>query len=205
MAQTKYRDTTTGRVKMKKILLAILMAFPCSANAGPYLRIADLKHPQTDAVSLYRMRDRSFLAGVTDIGLITHSNEDGTLVPESLRKWISPEPWVPLQIGFGGSVTGNAFIHFGTSYNVGAQLASSIVKLTGQSSNPTAKAITDFMGAGLVLPGGSVLGFAAGIGLAAQPVEDGHFQSVRAMLPGRGIGPILENASAYSLGLAWKL
>ena len=191
---------------MKKlILMAGLLALPALASAGPYLRLIDIHHPQTDAMSLYKVEDRSFLAGVTDLALVTHSNADGSLVPQSLQKYVAPEPWVPLQVGVGGSVTGNAFIHLGTSYNVGSQLASSIIKLTGSSGNPTAKAFGDFMGAGLALPGGGTLGFAAGVGLAAQLVQDGHFQSIPAMFPGRGPGPILVNASAYSIGLAWKL
>jgi hypothetical protein len=190
----------------KSVLLFVLLALaPAVAEASPYLRPIDINHPQTGAVSLYRVRDRSFLAGVADLALVTHSNADGSLVPTPLQKYIAPEPWVPLQIGFGGSVTKNAYIHLGTSYNVGAQLASSIIKLTGTSANPTARAVTDFLGDGLVLSGGSTLGFAAGVGLAGQIVEDGHFQNVRAAFPGCGPGAILENAAAYSLGLAWKL
>jgi len=194
--------------KMKHWHLSLALICLCSTLAGatPYFRLIDIKHPQTDNSLVYAMKNGAFVGGVTDIALITHANADGSIIPASLQRLgLAPEPWVPLQVGIGGELSGNAFMHIGASANVSAFVAGSIIKMCGGLSNPTAKAIGKFMTDGLTLPGGSTLGFSAGIGIDGGFVHEGHFQSFNAMFPGRGLGQILENASAYTIGLAWQL
>lgn len=199
---------------MTKMLLSLVVLLACSlptmaqdpavpVPAKKYFRPMDPAHIQQDAIGLYAVRDRSFLGGVTDIALLTHSSKDGSIIPERLQEWIAPENWVPLQIGFGGDITKNALMHVGASYNVGGQLAHFIVKATGSSETGVGKGINQVFQDGLTLPNGSNIGFALGLGLAASVVKEGHFQSVMAMFPGQGLGPILTGASCYSLGARW--
>ena len=190
---------------MKRIILALAMAVPSVASANPYFRLLDTNHIQADALSLYRVSDFSFVGAVTDIAIITHSTADGTIMPKFLQdRGIAPEPWVPLQIGVGGSVTGNLRGHIGSSFNVSQFAAQSIIGFCGINPSGTGKQVADFFGQGLNL-GGSTLGFAAGIGIDAQIISEGHFQSFRGMFPYRGLGANLYNNADYSLGLAWKI
>jgi len=194
---------------MKKMLtlLAVIFMAKASAQATPYFRLMDVHHVQTDAITLFAVNDSRFVGAVTDVALITHVNADGSLIPQKLQDiGLIPEPWVPLQVGLGGDIHTNALIHMGSSVNVSAFVAGSAIKICGGIKNPTAKAIADFMTTGLDLGQEyGVVGFSAGIGVAGNIVNNGHFQSAKAMFPGQGIGEILKNASTYSLGLAWKL
>ena len=194
--------------KMKSWYTSLMLIALCSSFAGatPYFRMIDLKHPQTDNSLVYAMSNGAFVGGVTDVALITHSNGDGSIIPERLQKWgFAPEPWVPLQVGIGGELSGNAFMHVGASANVSAFVAGTIINMIGGLSNPTAKAIGKFFTDGLEVAGAGTFGFSAGVGIDGGFVHEGHFQSVKAMFPGRGLGQILENASAYSIGVAWQL
>ena len=159
---------------------------------------------QSDVLSVYQVRSRSLIGAQTDIALVTHSTAT-TVMPAFLRgKGVPSIPWC-LAAGGGGSLTGNAFINLNVSVNWTSVIATTIVGYTGRSSSPVAAGVTDFFTQGLALPGGAgTLGFAGGLGLGGQIVNEGHFQNFAAAFPGRGPGAILENAAVYTLGLSWK-
>lgn len=193
---------------MKKMIIALaLLLIGLNSSANPYFRPIDIHHTQTDAINLFKLSDGQYIGSVVDLALVTHSNADGSIIPQKLQDiGFLPEPWVPLQVGFGGNVHQNALIHLGASANVSAFVAGSIIKACGGISGPKAKAVADFMTTGLDLGAKyGIIGFSAGIGIAGNIVTDGHFQSLRAMFPKQGFGENLKNSSAYSLGLAWKL
>ena len=176
---------------------------PATKEGVHYFRFMDIKRPQFSTLSLFNMSDFSPYGALADAALITHSTADGTLVPAKLQGILPPAAWVPLQVGIGGSLANRVILHFGTSYNVGSALATSVIKVSGLSTSPTAVAIRNLLSQGLDIGSGE-LGFFAGVGFAGELVKDGHFQSVAGMFPGRGIGPILQGASKYSLGLIFK-
>jgi hypothetical protein len=169
-----------------------------------YFGIPSSGHFQTDALSVYQMKTRALTGVQTDLALVTHSTAT-TIMPKFLQaKGVPTIPWA-LASGAGGSLSGNAFVNINLSVNWTSVLATSIINLTGKSSSPIAAGVTDFFTQGLALPGNNgTLGFAGGVGLVGQAVNEGHFQSFAAAFPGRGPGAILENAACYTLGLAWK-
>ena len=203
---------------MKRFALAVLMSLlPCFASAGiiglpstagkQYFRLMDIHHPKTDAIGLYSIKSFEFIGGVTDIALITHATADGSLIPDVLQKQgFAPEPWVPLQVGIGGSAqTGYVRGHIGSSFNASSFLAQTAMNMLQAHPTGFTKGVTDLLTSGLALPGGSTVGFSTGLGLAANFISEGHFQSGKQMFPYQGLGPNLMNASCFSIGLAWNL
>jgi len=191
---------------MKRSILAVvlLFSFRSLAAAASYFRPIDIHRPQMAAVTLLNVSDRALYGSLVDVALITHSTVDGTIIPAFLREYVPPAAWTPLQLGVGGSLSGNMLMHIGSSYNIGAALATSIIRIAGQSATPAGKGIAALFSDGLALGGAGTAGFYMGIGIAGMPVVDGHFQSLPAMFPGQGIGPLLQNASKYSLGLTFR-
>ncbi len=187
------------------LALALVTAASC-ASASPYLRYIGGQgyEWQTSSVAHWQFSDASFRGMTQDVPLLTHSTADGTMVPEVLRKYVAPAAWVPLQVGFGGSMSNRAIIHVGTSYNASAQLAHAASAALKNRECPATKSVLSVIEKGMALPGGSTVGFAAGAGLLPEIVKEGQFQSLAGMFPGEGLGEILKNVSGLSLALAWK-
>jgi len=198
---------------MTKFLLLLLVLITPAASAqvfAPagkegvhYFRFIDVKHPRTATQELFDI-DLSLYGSLVDVALITHDTIDGTVIPTSMQKYLPPSAWVPFQVGAGGSLSGRLILHAGMSYNVGSLLATSVIGVAGMSSSPTGINIKKFFSEGLSIPGVGDAGFYAGVGIAGAIVQEGHFQGIQAMFPGQGIGPILNNAAKYSLGVTFK-
>jgi hypothetical protein len=193
----------------KNCLLALVILLCSSASKAAlfspdYFNVVSSSNIQTDALSVYRMKNRSLVGAATDIALLSHSTMT-TLIPAFLRaRGVAPIPWV-LAAGAGGSLSGDAFVNFGLSANATAWAATTVINWTGKSSNKTMSGIADFFTQGLDVPGAGTFGFAGGVGFYGQAVSEGHFQNFAAAFPGRGFAAIAENASCYTLGLTWKI
>jgi hypothetical protein len=76
------------------LFAAALICFGTIASANPYFRIIDPKHPQPVAGALIAPEDLGQTSGATLLPLVTHSPNDGCLLPQ-----IVCEDWSPLAIG----------------------------------------------------------------------------------------------------------
>lgn len=178
---------------------ALLLTTSCANAAWTYFRPIDPHHMIVGAGFLVAPHDPLNTTAVTDLALITHSTADGTIIPESWQSIIPPESWVPLQVGFGGSFSGAATLSLGASANVAPVLAATLFRAVDKNSNGLAVATKT------ALAGSPQGGIRLGLALAGQAANEGHFQSLNAMFPGRGIGAIVGNAYRVSFGYAWNL
>jgi len=158
---------------MKKTISLVLVSLgllECAAfsHASPYFRPIDISHPQVSAGAIFSASGIKQSVGVTDLALITHSTADGSIIPASLKKYLAPEDWVPLQIGAGGSFTGSAIVNVGASINIAPQIASLAISALGKSGSASAKALQT----ALESPQ-SGLSFAFGPSWYFYPVESG--------------------------------
>ncbi len=154
---------------MKLITAALLAALAAPSIASPYFRPLDISHPQVSAGAIWSTSQLNQSVGVTDLAIITHSPADGSIIPGSWRSVMPPEDWVPLQLGAGGSFTGNAVINAGTSLNVAPQVAALVLRGVSASSSPWLVAVKSaFTGASK-----TGLSFAAGPTWYAAPVVNG--------------------------------
>ena len=182
---------------MKKLILSLLLSVPSAAQARPYFRILDLSHPQIGAGLLIDPRAPERTLAVTDLAIITHSVEDGSMIPESWRPVVPPIAWA-FQIGAGGSFQGEATIAPGVSANLAPSIAAVALRGVDSSSAGWARAIKSALtgqGQGQLRIGGA---------LAGVLVREGHFQSVAAAFPGRGFAQIIANAARVNVGYAWR-
>jgi hypothetical protein len=79
---------------MRKLLIAVLLALPCGAQASPYFRPLDFSHPQPVAGALIDPRNLGQTEVASLLPLLTHSPKDGCLMPS-----IVCEDWTPLAVG----------------------------------------------------------------------------------------------------------
>lgn len=183
----------------KQTIFSLLLLLACiPASATPYFRPIDPNHPQVGAGFLISPKDPIKTMAVSDLALITHSTKDGTIIPDNWQSLIPPESWVPLQIGLGGSFTGSATIAPGMSANLAPIVAANLLRGVDGNSSGVAQAIKTALvgsGQGYIRLGGA---------LAGDIVNDGHFQSLKAAFPGRGIEEIIGNAARINVGYAWK-
>lgn len=184
---------------MNKIAIAALACLLSQAvQAAPYFRLIDPSHPIIGAGLLIAPKDPLNTVAITDLALITHSTADGTIIPKSWQQILPPESWVPLQIGFGGSLRGDAVIAPGTSANIAPVLAAALLHGVDSNSAGWARAFKSALtgqGPGQLRLGGAMQG---------SLVKGGVFQSAKEMFPGRGIGEILGNAARIDVGYAWS-
>ncbi len=152
-----------------KLTTVALLTLAVPSFASPYFRPLDIAHPQISAGAIWSTSQLNQSVGVTDIAIITHSPSDGSIIPASLRSIIAPEDWVPLQIGAGGSFTGNAVINAGTSLNLAPQVAALLLKGVSASSSPILGAVKNALSGNTA----SGLTFAAGPTWYAAPVVNG--------------------------------
>ncbi len=181
---------------MNKIIALMLFAAP--AFAGPYFRPIDPHHLQYGAGFLISPRTPQKTAGVTDIALITHSSTDGSIIPDAWQGYLPPESWTPLQVGVGGSFTGDALIGLGTSANIAPVVAGVLLHGVDASSNGWAAATKT------ALLGQSSSSIRLGVALAASVIQGGRFQNAKSSLPGEGFAEIVSNAARLDVGWAWK-
>lgn len=188
---------------MKKILAVLLWlsGLPGLVVASPYIRFmdGDPAHPSISTDFNIAPKNLKDTTGVLDIAILTHANRDGSIIPVSWRSWLPPESWVPFQLGFGGSIRGNAVISPGTSANISPIIAQDLLGWVGNSSSSWLQAVK----AGLAGSGAAQVHL--GVSLQGQIVNGGTWQSAKEAFPGRGIGEIIGNAARVNAGLAWKL
>ncbi len=180
------------------VLSGVLTLLPAAANARPYFRLMDPSHLNVGAGFLISPKDPASTIAITDLTLVTHSVEDGTIIPESWRSVFPPVAWTPLQVGFGGSLRGEAVIAVGTSANVAPSVAALLMRgVDGQSSGAAkaVKAALNGSGPGQVRLGAS---------LACSATRGGVFQSAKQACPGQGLLDIVGNSARASVGFAWK-
>lgn len=181
---------------MRYFLAIMLLA--SSAQASPYFRLIDPTHPRFGAGFLVSPKVPTETMAITDLALITHSTEDGTIVPESWQTFIPPESWTPLQLGFGGSFNGTLTIAPGMSANVAPILAALLLHGVSHSSSGAAQAVKTAM------EGRDSGGFRLGGALAGVLLRDGQFQSAKAAFPGQGFLDIVGNAARVNVGYSWN-
>lgn len=181
------------------LVLVILSACAVRAMAKPYFRLIDLKHPVISAGFLISPKALDKTAGVTDVALVTHSSEDGTILPEFVLKYMPPVDWVPLAVGGGGDLRSNAVMDVGTSLNVSPAMAALLMRGIGAGSSPWAQAIKK------AFECSGTTSIHLGVSLGGDLVKNGVFQSAKDMFPGQGIGEIVGNAAMLNFGVAWRL
>lgn len=180
-------------------------AAPIPPAAGPmdghYLRFMDPHHIQQSASMLYSPSNRFPAAGVTDVCAVTHSTADGSIIPKNLWSWLPPEDWCALEVGAGGQWNprehGNAIVDAGLSANVAPQLlgwtAIAVTSSSPQWLQVYKSAITS--------SGGNVH-LRLGVGEEAHMINGGLI-AVNQMLPGSGLGDILNKNLVLKAGVAW--
>jgi hypothetical protein len=183
---------------MKRMIAAFLLMVPMAASATPYFRLIDPSHLQVSAGFLISPKNPSDTAGVTELALITHSTADGTIIPQSWQSIIPPESWVPLQIGAGGSFSGDAIVDFGTSMNLSPIIANTALRWINSASGGFLQGIKN------ALMGSQSGQIRIGYALEGKAVQGGTFQSWSGMFPGHGFGQIIGNASRIDTGVGWK-
>jgi hypothetical protein len=176
--------------------------------AGPldwahYVRLVDLGHVQQSASVLYSPSNRFPAAGVTDVCVAPHSTADGSIIPQSLWKWLPPEDFCAFEVGAGGQWSpqqhGNAVVDAGLSVNVAPQ----VLGWTTAAITPSSERwLQVYKGAVTAAPGSNV-NIRLGVGEEAHVVNGGLI-AVNQMLPGRGIGDILNKNLVLKAGVAWK-
>ncbi|MDE2106093.1 MAG: hypothetical protein KGL39_53215 [Patescibacteria group bacterium] len=82
---------------MKKLIKAVVVAralfeavvFGTKAYASPYFRPLDISHLQVSAGAIWSLNGVKQSVWVTDLALITHSTQDGSIIHASLQKYIA--------------------------------------------------------------------------------------------------------------------
>lgn len=191
---------------MKNVILPIvaLIALASHALATPYARLFNPKNVHQSAALLIDPNGHAPNSGVTDVCLVTHSTEDGSIIPRALQSIIPPENLCLFEMGAGGSarvyggrLTGNAIAHVGSSVNIAPQLGSLILAKVDTGSAPLLQSVK----AAMLNVGGN--GVRLGWGLGLNVISDGVFQSGKESLPGRGVLDIVNRAQRLSVGWAW--
>jgi hypothetical protein len=179
------------------------------ASTGHYFRLADVHHLLISAGTLYDLRGLAPVEYVTTVALITHSTADGTIVPPKLQALgISPEDWVPLEVGFGGSakitgghLSGNAITTFGTAGNACPLVLGWAVKNIGDSAPLPLQIVK----AAILGDGTDYAKLRIGYVFQGQAISDGVFQSAKEMFPGRGVLDIANRAGRFELSVSKRL
>ena len=190
---------------MKKLIVAIILGLATSASAqfaapntkpGPhYLRLMTTSSIQTYQTANVPFDGRAMFA-TFDLAPLTHEGKDGTLIPDSWQNWLHPIDWA-MMVGAGGN-SANLKVTVGWSFNALPSVSTFILGRLGSTQNPGLEAFKRALDGGVELPGNLNLGFALGYRLAPQLIDEGHWQSFRAMFPNAGLGPNLFHASCAS-------
>lgn len=155
---------------------ALFGFFAQAALAAPYARIIGTPGAPTPSGMAGLLLDPKAIAGsegVTNVNVVTHSTQDGSIIPQAWRSWLAPEDWVPLFIGGGGSFQGETVIDAGASANVAPQIAGLLAD--AHCSSETCLAIQSVLNSNYAKSG---LGFAAGPAWALRVVNGGTFEPV---------------------------
>jgi hypothetical protein len=177
-------------------VLALLAALAAPARATPYARVFDPANIYQAAGCGFDTTGHSPAACTTDIGVVTHSTADGSIIPWAWQPLLPPEDWA-LSIGGGGDLKANSVINFSASVNVAPQLAALAFKAVDASSPQYLQDIKTFAS------GTGNARLRIGLGLYGAATKDGHFQSFAASFPGQGILDIFNRAKRVEVGLAW--
>jgi hypothetical protein len=175
--------------------------------AGPmdkhYLRFIDFGHVEQSVAALYSPSNRFPTAGVTDVCGVTHSTDDGSIIPQSLWKWLPPENFCAFEVGAGGQWNpqdhGNAVVDAGASVNVAPQ----VLGWTTAAITPSSPAWMQVYKGAVTSQAGSAVNLRLGVGEEAHVVNGGLI-ATNQMLPGSGIGDILNKNLVLKAGVAWK-
>jgi hypothetical protein len=181
------------------------------ADSHPYFKVLGFGAPFWKSLG-FDISPRSPLntAGVASIGVVTHSTADGSLCRTlDLGSWCVPESWVPVQITFGGSLTSQAYLGAGSSFNLAPQVGALIFSGVSTQSSGWAQAVKTAFLAEDPSKGQVRLGVDF-IGSIVQPYapdaygpQGSRFVSLKEAYPGRGPLRILGNAARLNVGWAW--
>lgn len=185
------------------VALLVAVAFPVQAKQfgflpDHYLRPIDFTHPEIAMGFDIAPKDLSETTGITSIAIITHSDKDGTLIPERLQPYFPPVAWAPLAIGFGGSFNQEVVLDIGTSANVSPALAELLMRGTDSGTTGWAAAIKR------ALEGESKGQIGLGVAFGGSLVKNGTFKSAKQMFPGEGFMDVFGNALRLSVNGGWK-
>lgn len=196
------RKTLESFVCRMAVLVSLIVALaavaPRASFAGAYFRGFDPNNiHQSAGFLLDTHANGDPVAGVTDIALITHSTADGSIIPVTLQKWLPPENWSPLSVGAGANFKVDGVIDLGSSINVAPQIGALFLAAVDSSSAPWLQAVKGSLLGNLPLQ--TRIGYAEVLRVA----RAGTILPPDQMLPGRGLGDILNRAGRVNLGVAW--
>ena len=177
-------------------LVVALICFGSIASATPYARLFDPANIYQAAGCGFDTTGHAPAACTTDIGVVTHSTTDGSIIPWAWQPLLPPEDWA-ISIGGGGDVKANSVINLSASVNVAPQIASLVFKAVDASSPQYLQDIKTFAS------GTGNARLRIGLGAYGAATKDGHFQSFAASFPGQGVLDILNRAKRVEVGLAW--
>lgn len=211
VAHSQTLDTVSGTAVEAAPVAAPTPAGPViiGASTGHYFRLMDPHHLQISAGTLYDLHGVAPVEYVTEVAIITHSTADGTILTPAMQKaGITPEDWVPFQVGFGGSakitgghLSGNAITTFGTSGNACPLVLGWAVNNIGTSAPLPLQIIkAAVVGSGITYPQLKI-----GYVFQGQAIQDGVFQSAKEMFPGSGILDIMNRAGRFELSVSKRL
>lgn len=177
--------------------------------SGHYFRLVSGGNMVWSAGTTYDLHGIAPITYLTDLGIITHSSADGSVIPASWQKLgISAEDWVPLQVGAGGSakivggrLTGNAVVAFGTAGNVAPMVLGWAVSNIG----PSAPAALQIAKAAIVGDGTDYVKLRIGYVFQGQAISGGTLQSAKEAFPGRGVLDIANKSGRLELSVAKRL
>jgi len=104
------------------LALAVAPAMPSRAQEGPYLRPIDLARPQLVAGAYLDPQAIGSTEGGTALALLTHSTEDGCLLPSLVCM-----DWTPLAAGFVAK-PGDIKFAFGPLFNLAPVLKAGLLR-----------------------------------------------------------------------------
>lgn len=150
------------------LVLAALCILAVKSMASPYFRFAGQGNWNLSEGVSFSHRDLAKTQNVTMLALITHSEADGSILPQA---WVDAgwaNAWTPLSVGFGcGQSTSGKL---GSSANMSPAMRTLAIKVLEKMHKPTADGL-----AGLFKAMPENLTFAFGPELNAEVIQDGRF------------------------------
>jgi hypothetical protein len=184
------------------LILGLLALAAAPAGANPYFRFMGMKdgtlHPTVGAGISINPNDLSDSVAVpSDLAIITHSVDDGTIIPDALQKYFPPTAWTPFSIWYGGSLSGKAVGGYGTSLNVSPAISALLLSKVSSASSGWAGALKK------ALDGSSSTQIRLGYALSGTMLDSGKVLPVKDMFPGQGLPDIIKRGSRLMVGAAW--
>ena len=150
------------------LLVVIALALSSVASASPYFRFAGAGNWNLSEGVSFSHRDLSKTQNITMLALITHSDKDGSILPQA---WVDAgwaNDWTPLSVGFGCGQ--NTSGKLGSSANISPAARTLVISVLKKMHKPTADGL-----AGLFESMPANLSFAFGPELNAEIIQNGRF------------------------------